>query len=91
MNNPPPILDDDDAPILTAELRARARPAAEVLPAEVLSTFRSRGRPKSASAKKAVNVRLSPRVIEHFKAAGRGWQTRLSEVLEAHVNKAGGE
>ncbi len=40
-----------------------------------------RGRPPSDSAKKLVSLRLSPEVLDHFKAAGPGWQTRINEVL----------
>jgi uncharacterized protein (DUF4415 family) len=28
-----------------------------------------------------VSLRLSPEVIEHFKSSGRGWQSRIDEVL----------
>jgi uncharacterized protein (DUF4415 family) len=44
-----------------------------------------RGRPKAENPKKAVSLRLSPRVLKHFRAGGRGWQTRINAVLEAHV------
>ena len=40
-----------------------------------------RGRPPSDNAKKLVCLRLSPEVLDHFKAAGPGWQTRINEVL----------
>lgn len=33
------------------------------------------------NAKKLVSLRLSPEVLDHFKAAGPGWQTRINEVL----------
>lgn len=40
-----------------------------------------RGRPKAAVTKKAVNLRLSPDVVEHFRSTGPGWQTRIDQVL----------
>ena len=40
-----------------------------------------KGRPPSDNAKKLVSLRLSPEVIDHFKAAGPGWQTRINETL----------
>ena len=43
------------------------------------------GRPKSPNPKKAVNLRLDPEIIEHFKAGGRGWQTRINAVLKDFV------
>jgi uncharacterized protein (DUF4415 family) len=39
------------------------------------------GRPKKASAKKAVSLRLDPDVLEHFRASGPGWQSRINAVL----------
>ena len=45
-----------------------------------------RGRPKASGVKEAVNIRLSPEVVAHFRATGPGWQTRINEVLKAHVS-----
>lgn len=47
-----------------------------------------RGRPKLADPKEHVNLRLSRRVLDHFRHQGRGWQTRISEILERHVARA---
>ena len=48
-------------------------------------TMRPVGRPKQASRKILVSIRLSPEVVEYFRATGKGWQTRLDEVLKAYV------
>ena len=40
-----------------------------------------RGRPLVASPKVSTTIRLSPDVLAHFKAGGRGWQTRINEAL----------
>lgn len=40
-----------------------------------------RGRPRSASPKERITIRLSPDVLEEFRAAGRGWQTRVDRAL----------
>lgn len=40
-----------------------------------------RGRPKSDAPKIAVNLRLDRDVLEHFKANGPGWQSRVNEAL----------
>ena len=40
-----------------------------------------RGRPPSANPKVSTTIRLSQDVIDHFKAGGRGWQTRIDEAL----------
>ncbi len=45
------------------------------------------GRPKSTNPKQLVSVRYSPEVIEFFRATGAGWQSRMDEVLRAHVLK----
>jgi uncharacterized protein (DUF4415 family) len=37
--------------------------------------------PQKASTKKLVSLRLAPEVIEHFKAGGPGWQTRIERTL----------
>lgn len=75
-------IDDDENPTWTKEDFARARPGSEVLPPEVLAAFgRPRGRPKSAAPKVAVKLRLDPDVLDAFKAAGPGWQTRMNAAL----------
>jgi uncharacterized protein (DUF4415 family) len=42
---------------------------------------RGPGRPKIATPKKSVHLRLSPDVLEHFRKSGPGWQTRIDETL----------
>lgn len=49
-----------------------------------------RGRPKSPAPKVQINIRLSPSVLEHFKADGAGWQSRIDEALQAVVAGAHG-
>ena len=44
-------------------------------------TLTKPGRPKSAAPKKSVHLRLSPDVLAHFRAMGKGWQTRIDEAL----------
>ena len=47
-----------------------------------------RGRPKAAVTKERITIRLSPEVVQSFRATGEGWQTRmdaaLKEWLKAH-------
>ncbi len=40
-----------------------------------------RGRPPSPAPKQRITIRLSPDVLAKFKAAGRGWQTRMELAL----------
>ena len=44
-----------------------------------------RGRPPIANPKVSTTIRLSPDVVEHFKAGGRGWQTRLNDALREWI------
>jgi uncharacterized protein (DUF4415 family) len=43
--------------------------------------------PQKAPTKKLVSLRLSPEVIDHFKASGRGWQTRIDGALREAIRK----
>lgn len=67
-------IDPDDAPHLDREWFERA---------EMWNNGKlvRRGRPKSASAKEAVSLRLDPDVLAHFRAAGPGWQSRINAAL----------
>jgi uncharacterized protein (DUF4415 family) len=40
-----------------------------------------RGRPRSTASKERITIRLSPDVLAKFRAAGRGWQTRVDLAL----------
>ena len=42
-----------------------------------------------APTKKLVSLRLSANVLEHFKASGPGWQTRIDETLKRAVGRTG--
>jgi len=45
--------------------------------------------PQKSPTKKLVSLRLSPEVIDHFKSAGPGWQTRIdSALLESIKHRA---
>ncbi len=46
-----------------------------------------RGRPPSANPKVSTTIRLSRDVIEHFRAGGRGWQTRIDAALREWIAK----
>jgi uncharacterized protein (DUF4415 family) len=52
----------------------------EGLPASLRSTLRVRG-PQKAPTKVQLSLRLSPQVVEAFRASGEGWQTRIDVVL----------
>jgi uncharacterized protein (DUF4415 family) len=59
----------------------------ESLPEHILAAFpKTRGRPKLAGAKRPVSLRLSPDVLEHYKAMGAGWQVAVEGVLRAAMH-----
>ncbi|PWR22520.1 BrnA antitoxin family protein [Zavarzinia aquatilis] len=70
-----------EASFTDEDLKA-ARPFAEVFPDLAESLRRNRGRPKSDSPKVSTTIRLSQAVLDHFKAGGPGWQTRIDEALK---------
>ena len=81
---------DTDNPAWTAKDLARAKPASEVLqqlfsPERTQSLLMPRGRPKADVTKVRVGIRLSQEVIDHFKASGGGWQTRIDAVLRQFI------
>jgi len=69
-----------DNPELTAEDIANAVPFAQAFP-ELAKTIRKRG-PQRAPTKVSTTIRLSPEVIAHFKATGKGWQSRIDDALK---------
>ena len=79
---------DPDAQPLTDEDLARMRPAYEVVPRLVAAQLRrGRGRPKTAAAKQQVSLRLDPAIVEHFKATGAGWRTRINDELLSVIRR----
>jgi len=74
-------VDPDDAPELTREYFRRA----DIYEGDTLVR---RGRPPIGNRpKEAVKLRLSPDVLDHFRAGGAGWQTRINETLEKAVQR----
>lgn len=71
--------DPDDAPALTREFFRTGN-------VYVGDKLVRRGRPPvGARLKEAVKLRLSPDVLDHFRAGGPGWQTRINATLERAV------
>jgi uncharacterized protein (DUF4415 family) len=80
------LRDVSDNPELTKADFARTKPFAEAFPDLAASIRKGRG-PNKAPTKKLVSLRLSPEVIEHFKATGDGWQSRIDETLRKVVKR----
>jgi len=47
---------------------------------------RKPGRPKAETTKVPIAIRLSPDVIEYFKATGAGWQSRIDAALHEWIS-----
>ena len=77
---------DEENPELDDEWFKRARPAFEVLPPDLVEVIKKRHQgqrgPQKAPVKAKATLRLDRGVIEHFKATGKGWQTRINEALK---------
>ena len=76
----------DEIPELTDEMLARATLC--IGEREVsLEEFRAaakkalRGRPKGGGVKRSTTVRFDADVLDAFKGTGKGWQTRMNDVL----------
>ncbi len=72
---------DADNPEWTDSDFGRAKPAS-YLPADVAAFFPKTRGPQKTPTKVALSIRLSPEIVEHYKATGPGWQARIDEVLK---------
>ena len=62
----------EELPELTDEMLARAR-------------VRKGGRPHAADPRKPVSIRLPESVLARWRASGRGWQTRIAQLVASHA------
>jgi uncharacterized protein (DUF4415 family) len=74
--------DPDDAPELTEDFFKDADLYEGV-------KLKTRGRPKSASPKEPVKLRLDADVLAALRASGEGWQTRINDALRASLKLTG--
>ncbi len=58
-----------------------ADPDTYELGAADLKQMKKIGRPKAEITKERITIRLSPDVLERFRATGTGWQTRVDAAL----------
>ena len=57
------------------------RPSRQVLPASLRKKVGVRG-PQNAPTKERITIRLSPEVVQRFRASGDGWQTKMDAALQ---------
>ena len=69
------------------------KPAAEalagVLPANIFEEiFQKPGRgPQKEPTKERITIRLSPEVLDAYRATGKGWQSRIDDDLKELISK----
>ncbi|WP_051660765.1 BrnA antitoxin family protein [Bosea sp. 117] len=70
---------------LTRRDMRQMKPAADVLPAELVDMLPKKRRgergPQKRSTKQQVTLRLDRDVVDYFRATGDGWQSRINEAL----------
>jgi uncharacterized protein (DUF4415 family) len=68
------------SPPLTEKQLAQFRPIREVAP-EILALVRRFRGPQKRPTKRLISLRLDPDVIDHFRARGKNWQSRINATL----------
>ena len=71
-----------ESPPLSDEIPARMQPVARAHPS---IPRRVRG-PQRRPTKKQLTMRLNQDVVEYFKLQGKGWQTKINEVLTDYMH-----
>lgn len=83
-------LNADDAALLASIERGLAQMVAgdvRVTPGAEIAR-RTAGRPKGSRAavrKEAITLRIAPDALARWRATGKGWQTRMAQVLAANA------
>ncbi len=88
----PPLTDaDGEVRELTDEDFKHFRPSSEVIPEIIEALERMRGErgPQKSPVKERVGMRLDADIVRHFRDTGPGWQSRVNDVLRAHLVSKG--
>ncbi len=89
-----PFIDEEgEVSELTQEFFTKAKPASEVLPqilgSEMANRLLNSKQDEKGTEKKPVKIgvfaRYDPKVVAYFQATGKGWQTRMNDVLAEYV------
>lgn len=72
------IATDPDTFELTDEHFEKMKPISEFPELQFLV---KRGRPPKENPKQLISIRLDSDIVEHLKASGKGWQTRLNDTI----------
>jgi len=76
----------DDAPLTAKELKTARRLRDDPVMARAIK--RARGRPVGRT-KETIHLSLDADIVAFLRRSGKGWQTRVNEVLKAFVGLAG--
>jgi uncharacterized protein (DUF4415 family) len=85
----PPLTDaDGEVRELTDEDFKHFRPSKQVIPGVIEAFERMRGArgPQKSPVKERVGMRLDADIVRHFRDTGPGWQSRVNDVLRAHLS-----
>ena len=82
-----PTAEEDKAITAAAKSDPDAQPLTPKQLKSMVPIQALRGRPKSEHKKLLVSVRYSQEVVEYFKSAGDGWQSRMDGVLRQYVER----
>jgi uncharacterized protein (DUF4415 family) len=85
-NRLPKIDDAGEVQDLSKVEAGQFKPAHEVLPESLKRKLGVRG-PQKAPTKERITIRLSPDVLEAFRATGEGWQSRIDEALKTYLSE----
>lgn len=81
----------EDIPEWTEEDFRNARPIEDFpdLLAALNNARAKRGQrgPQKAEVKDRIGLRLDHHIVEHFRATGPGWQSRINDILADHIKK----
>ena len=72
-----------DNTLLNDEQLASMKPMASF---RKLQNLAKRGRPPKINPKKSTTIRLDSEVLDFFKSQGKGWQTKINDVLHNYVD-----
>ena len=81
---PDPELIDDENPEWTEEMFRQSIRFRD-LPASLQATLRRARGPGKKPAKVQTAIRFDPEVLSALRATGRGWQTRVNDVMKQWV------
>lgn len=82
-------IDQDDAPEWSDSDVAEAQSFDESPLPDAFKRQVRRGRPPKSNPKRAVSIRFSAEVLDHFRSGGAGWQTAIDDALKQWIAEHG--